>query len=271
MLASRNEGLVCQMSKTAFVITAAGMSTRFSRELGRDALKCIYTDGGPEDAILHRLVTQGLNLKLGPIIVVGGYKMNEVVEFFTAHLNHPSVCLIENPLYRRGSLYSLYLGLVEALQDPSVTEIVFAEGDLLVDAPSLERVIRSRLDVATSCPEPITALRSVALYVSDTDRVRYVYDTQHETLRIPEPFRAIYNSGQVWKFKNIGLLRSICDRVTPGRYDDTNLGVIQEYFDSIPASQTELIPFSIWHNCNTPNDYRRAVAQLRAAEQGALQ
>jgi CTP:molybdopterin cytidylyltransferase MocA len=255
------------VSKVAFVITAAGLSTRFSKELGREALKCIYSEEASEQSILHRLVTQGQRLKLDPIIVVGGHRLDELRDFLSTHLPLDEVHLVENPLYRRGALYSLHLGLRKALQDAAVSEVVFAEGDLMVDSLSFERVVRSQRDVSTTCPEPITARRSVALYINTAGRMRYVYDSSHESLQIPEPFRAVYNSGQVWKFRNLPLLRSISDRVTPDRFDETNLGLIQEYFDGVTEDQVEIVPFSIWHNCNTPSDYRRAIAELQA-EQG---
>lgn len=43
-------------------------------------------------------------------------------------------------------------------------------------------------------------LKAVALYVDEIDKVHYIYDTNHSLLSIPSPIKAIYNSGQIWKF-----------------------------------------------------------------------
>ena len=39
------------------VITVAGSSTRFSKSIGKDCLKCIYTESDVKDTLLHRLLS----------------------------------------------------------------------------------------------------------------------------------------------------------------------------------------------------------------------
>lgn len=249
--------------RTALVLTSAGVSSRFSRSLGREAVKCLYSERGPEDTILHRQVAAASEMALDPIVVVGGYRFGEVQEFCVRHLAWVrGLELVENPEFATtGTLYSLHLGLAAVLgQD--IDAVVFAEGDLLFDADSFRAVATGRKSVVSACPEPITAERSVALYFTLAGRVRYVYDPDHRQLIIPEPFRSIHNSAQVWKFHDLELLRTLSRHVGRKRFDETNLGFIQEYFRTVAPDNIELVIFKDWFNCNTITDYRDGLAHL---------
>jgi CTP:molybdopterin cytidylyltransferase MocA len=250
--------------RTALVVTSAGISSRFSRSLGREAVKCLYSEHGPEETILHWQLAAASELGLDPIVVVGGYRFGEVQEFCARHLAWVrGLELVENAEFATtGTLYSLHLGL-DAVLGQDVDAVVFAEGDLFFDLDSFRAVASGQKSVVTACPEPITAERSVALYFTPAGRVCYVYDPDHRQLVIPEPFRSIHNSGQVWKFHDLDLLRALSRRVGRERFDETNLGFIQEYFRTVAPDNVELIEFKHWFNCNTLTDYRDALAHLR--------
>ena len=252
--------------RTALVITSAGISSRFSRSLGREALKCLYSESGPQDTILHRQAATGSRLGLDPIVVVGGYRFGELQEFCARHLaGVRGLELVENPAFATtGTLYSLHLGLA-ALRGRDLGAIVFAEGDLLCDADSFRAVVAGERSVVSACPEPITAERSVVLYFTLEGRVRYVYDPDHRQLVVSEPFRSIHNSAQVWKFHDLARLRTLGEGIGAERFDETNLGFIQEYFRSVPPDEIELVTFQDWFNCNTIADYRRGLQRLRGS------
>jgi CTP:molybdopterin cytidylyltransferase MocA len=250
--------------RTALVVTSAGVSSRFSRSLGREAVKCLYSEGGPQDTILHRQLAAANEIGLGPIVVVGGYRFGEVEDFCGRHLAWvPGLELVENARFATtGTLYSLHLGLAAVLGH-DVDAVIFAEGDLLFDLDSFRAVATSSKSVVSACAEPITAERSVALYFTPAGHVRYVYDPDHRQLVIPEPFLSIHNSGQVWKFHDLDLLRALSGAVGRDRFDETNLGFIQEYFRTVAPDDVELVMFKQWFNCNTITDYRDAMAHLR--------
>jgi hypothetical protein len=240
------------------------VSSRFSRSLGREVVKCLYSERGPEDTILYRQVATASEMALDPIVVVGGYRFGEVQEFSLRHLAWArGLKLVENPEFATtGTLYSLHLGLTAVLgQD--VDAVVFAEGDLLFDVDSFRAAAMGQKSVVSACPEPITAERSVALYFTLGGRVRYVYDPDHRQLIIPEPFRSIHNSAQVWKFHDLELLRTLDRDVGRERFNETNLGFIQEYFQTVAPDNIELVLFNDWFNCNTITDYRDGIAHLR--------
>jgi len=250
--------------RTAVVLTSAGVSSRFSRSLGREAVKCLYSEQGPEDTILHRQVSAASEMGLEPIVVVGGYRYGEVQKFCVRHLAWVrGLELVENADFETtGTLYSLHLGLAAVLEQ-DVDAVVFAEGDLLFDADSFRAVATGRKSVVSACAEPITAERSVALYFTLAGQVRYVYDPEHRQLIIPEPFRSIHNSAQVWKFHDLELLRTLTRSIGRERFDETNLGFIQEYFRTVAPDNIELVMFKDWFNCNTVTDYRDAITHLR--------
>ncbi len=68
--------------------------------------------------------------------------------------------------------------------------------------------------------------------------------------------RSIYNSGQVWKFKDMAKLKKIIDGMDENGWKDTNLIFINGYFTTQAYDDIELIPLNKWFNCNTVTDYR---------------
>lgn len=240
------------------VITVAGLSSRFGESLGREVVKCLYREGDVEETLLGRLVRQ-----LGvcdAIVVVGGYGMDELRSYVHDELSAyaDKIRLVENPRYADyGSGYSLYLGLREALEVP-FDEVVFVEGDLFLGDADVERVVFSEGDVITYNRKPIEARTAVALYFDVAGHVRYVYDTGHEALCIPEPFLGVYNSGQVWKFANRERVLACVDDLGEDDWAGTNLTFIGRYFGEVTMSEVSMIPLERWMNCNTVGEYRQA-------------
>ena len=122
----------------------------------------------------------------------------------------------------------------------------------------MDKVFASEKDVITYNLKPIRSDESVVFYFDGNDRPKYVYDTNHKLLMIDEPFKSIYNSGQVWKFTDMPRLRKIIDGMDETGWKDTNLIFINNYFIMLTHDSVELIPLSKWVNCNTVSDYRRS-------------
>ena len=238
------------------VITVAGSSTRFSRSIGSDCLKCIYTEDGPEDTLLFRLLS--MNDGYDRFVIVGGHRYGDLVQFIDQHLGgfKDRISLVKNERYADyGSGYSLLLGLEEAMKfNPD--EVTFEEGDLVLSKDDLDRVFASKNDVITYNLRTIRSDESVVFYFDGNNRPKYVYDTNHKLLKIDEPFKSIYNSGQVWKFRDMGKLKKIIENIDENGKKDTNLIFINAYFNAISGADIELIPLYKWFNCNTVSDYR---------------
>ena len=243
--------------KKAVIITVAGTSTRFRKSIGNDCLKCIYTEGSEKDTLLYRLVElcQGFD----KIVIVGGYKFDDLTSFISKTLSDLSskILLVKNEHYEDfGSGYSLLVGVNE-LKNTEVDEIIFAEGDLFFDSASFTKISETTLSVITTNNDPIEAKKAVAFYVNAEGKAKYIYDTNHSSLEIKEPFLGIYNSGQVWKFSEPEKLFSASEKLTEDEKKGTNLVLVQKYFDQIEKDKLQVIYFDKWINCNTVEDYRK--------------
>ena len=98
------------------VITVAGSSTRFSKSIGKDCLKCIYTESSAEDTLLYRLVS--MNDAYDRFVIVGGFRYDELLKFIDSSLVQykDRISAVRNEKYAEyGSGYSLLLGLEEAM------------------------------------------------------------------------------------------------------------------------------------------------------------
>lgn len=239
------------------IVTVAGMSSRFSQSIGVPTLKCIYSKKSIQESLLFRLLDQDVDFD--KYIIVGGYKYNELKRIIETEFGRfqRKIELVENPYFKEyGSGYSLYCGLKKALELNS-DEIVFAEGDLFVDAASYAKVCNSDKSVITVNKDPILANKTVALYFDVNDVVHYIYDTGHKALVISEPFLGIYNSGQIWKFSDMERVGSIFDAVSDIEWQGTNLVFVERYFQSLPKDEMEMVFFDKWINCNTVDDFNK--------------
>lgn len=245
------------------IVTVAGLSSRFSESLGRPCLKCLYHTQDNEDSMLYRLINI---YNFDRYIIVGGYRYDELVKEVDEKFREmrDKILLVENIQYAEyGSGYSLYLGLAEALK-LDFSEIVFAEGDLLVDRKTFEEVCEIPADVLTVNRDPILANKAVACYFDRNNKLHYIYDTNHNYLEIIEPFTAVYNSGQIWKFAQPELLRRVTASIKEDDWKGTNLVLVQTYFDE--SQKTEVITFQKWVNCNTVQDYENGIAEIKEYE-----
>lgn len=247
----------------ALIITVAGISSRFGKSLGREALKCIYSEGGIENSLLHRLLD--LSSSFDRIVIVGGYRFGELEEYIS-HVSDNNINLKDKPVLvynshfeDRGSGWSFYLAIETLRGDlPDLDSIVFAEGDLYFDKESFDLVYKSNRDVLTSNTHVIDASKSVAFYCDRDFRPHYIYDTSHGLISVSEPFTRIYNSGQVWKFANPVKLLDLSKDMPKSLHSQTNLELINRYFSVGSIDDLDVVEFKEWINCNTVDDYRRA-------------
>ena len=246
----------------SLIITVAGMSSRFNKDTKEDVLKCLYYEDKPENSLLSLQVHKCYDL-VDEIIVVGGYKYDDLVAFIRDNMKdvNKKIKVVYNDHYHDyGSGYSLIKG-IEAVYD-SADEITFIEGDLFFDTESVEKIITSKKDVISVNNEPILSNKAVALYFDANNYPHYIYDTSHSCLEIHEPFTAIHNSGQMWKFTNATRVREVCQFLTPEQEQGTNLEIIQKYFGAYKSSQLDIVRINLWYNCNTVADYREAINAL---------
>lgn len=244
------------------IVTVAGTASRFNRDTEKDTLKCLYYRESPEYSLLYQILDKAENIDR--YIIVGGYLYEYLEEFVEQNLScfKSKIELVFNPYYQEyGSGYSLIKG-IEALGEDA-EEVVFVEGDLFFDKQSFSAILESRRNVITVNRELISSDKAVVLYLDQFDGVHYLYDVNHKLLFIPESFKAIYNSAQIWKFVSPGLLSQIVCQLTEKQIQGTNLEIIQGYFGSLSSRDYEVLPVELWYNCNTVVDYDHVHSKLR--------
>lgn len=243
----------------SLIITVAGMSSRFNRDTKEDVLKCLYFEGDPKDSLLSAQILKTYDL-VDEIIVVGGYKYEDLLSFLHRNIKddtHKIKTVYNEHYFDYGSGFSLLKGIEQV--SGQADEIIFIEGDLFFDSETIQRLILSDKDAISINLDPILSDKAVVLYFDASYHPHYIYDTNHTCLVIREPFSAIYNSGQMWKFLEPGRVRDICQRLSPEQIRGTNLEIIQGYFGPLCHSDLNIIKAATWYNCNTVTDYREAI------------
>lgn len=236
------------------IVTVAGTATRFNRDTQEPTLKCLYNKGGFRNTLLYQILDKGRDFD--EFVIVGGYLFDRLEKFVETELLEfkSRIKLVYNPEYSTfGSGYSLILGINNS--DPRTEEIVFVEGDLYFDGDDFKKIKDSNQNVFTVNHELITAKKAVVVYENTDHMLRYLYDTAHSYLEIKEPFLAVYNSGQIWKFVDIERLRNTVESLSPEQTTGTNLEIIQGYFGDLPLEQYKMVELKTWYNCNTVVDY----------------
>lgn len=240
----------------SLIVTVAGTATRFNRDTKEETLKCLYTESDYKATLLYQILSKAADFDC--FIIVGGYLFDKLETFIRENLQKFSdrIILIRNDHYADyGSGYSLQLGVMNLPE--GTDEVVFAEGDLFYTKESFDSVDKSENNVLTVNRNFITSDKAVALYINADGMVRYIYDTVHKALEINEPFFAIYNSAQIWKFKDADRLRRSASCMTGEEITGTNLVIIQNYFGNMTLEDYRIVEITSWFNCNTVNDYRQ--------------
>lgn len=244
------------------IITVAGISSRFNKDIPEEnkILKCLYYEENPCDTLIYHMLEKADYAD--KIVIVGGYKYEDLLNYIKQHvpqnLKNKILTVYNDHFSDLSSGYSLYLGIKEVFDNfTDVNEVLFVEGDLDIDMESFNNVVTSSRNVLTFNNEPIYSKKAVVLYQNGNDEYHYLFNSDHGLLSLDEPFKAIFNSGQTWKFKDMGLLKIANDNFYENLIEDTNLGIIQKYFDLVENNHDiDIIALNHWVNCNTRDDYR---------------
>lgn len=237
------------------IITVAGTATRFNKDTTVHTLKCLYYEGSPQETLLY-----GILKKSRPddqFVIVGGYLYEQLGEYISVHCAEfaSRIHLVYNEKFDTyGSGYSLILGIENI---PEATDsVTFVEGDLFFDISSYHKLLVSQKDAITVNHDLIEASKAVAIVIDGQGHPHYIYDTKHTSLHFDKPFKAIYNSAQMWKFNDVIRLKSIVSNLNQSQIEGTNLEIIGGYFTPLTMQNIETITFCQWCNCNTVADYK---------------
>ena len=242
----------------AFITTAAGQSTRFNQGCADPVLKCLYHTEKTPECILFRLLRQAVEAGFDRLIVVGGYRYQDL-QHAVEEYHNPSIKLVYNPRWQDcGSMFSLYYGVLAA---EGATELLFCEGDIITDRDSFRQLASAQKDSFAIAQEPIFADRSVAAYQGSDDRLHYLFDANHGALTFPPNVKAVFHSAQAWKIDDGEAFIRMNAQLTETERRGTNLVLIERYFRRQPMEKLNPITLEHWINCNTREDFARYESQ----------
>ena len=133
------------MTKAA-IITLAGSSSRFSKSVGYDCHKSIYHDKNDDWTILSHHLNLLSQSSFDDIIIIGGYKYEEIEKYINDNFSNLPIHLYNNIHYfDYGSCYSLVLG-IEQLNE-NTDNVVFIEGDLIFDTEQFNKILFAYLRI----------------------------------------------------------------------------------------------------------------------------
>lgn len=238
----------------AFITTVAGQSTRFNQGCADPVLKCLYHTEKTPECILSRLLRQAAEAGFDRLIIVGGYRYQDLQRTVEEYHN-PSIELVYNPRWQdSGSMYSLYYGVLAA---EGAAEVLFCEGDIITDSESFRRLASAQKDSFAIARDPILADRSVAAYQGSDDRLHYLYDTQHGSLTFPPNIKAVFHSAQAWKIRDTEAFARMNTQLTEEERRGTNLVLLERYFSQFLPGCLDGTVMERWINCNTREDFER--------------
>ncbi|NCB02366.1 MAG: aminotransferase class I/II-fold pyridoxal phosphate-dependent enzyme, partial [Spirochaetia bacterium] len=120
------------------IILAAGMGKRL-KNLTEHNTKCMVEVNGV--TLMERMLTQLDSLALRKIIIVVGYKGEELIEFIHTLPVKTTIEFVENPIYdKTNNIYSLYLASNKMLED----DTLLLESDLIFEDSILKLLIEDK-------------------------------------------------------------------------------------------------------------------------------
>lgn len=173
------------------VILAAGMGKRL-KELTKDNTKCMVQVNGV--ALIDRLLTQLSRLDLTRVIIVVGYKGENLVEHIgDRYAGRLNIEYVENPIYdKTNNIYSLALTKDKLLED----DTLLIESDLILDDRMFSLIMEN--------PHPNIAL--VAKYQTWMDGTMVRIDDEHNVVNFV-PKKAFKYSDVELYYKTVNLYK----------------------------------------------------------------
>ena len=173
------------------VILAAGMGKRL-KELTKGNTKCMVQVNGV--ALIDRLLTQLSRLDLTRVIIVVGYKGENLVEHIgDRYAGRLNIEYVENPIYdRTNNIYSLALTKDKLLED----DTLLIESDLILDDRMFSLIMEN--------PHPNIAL--VAKYQTWMDGTMVRIDDEHNVVNFV-PKKAFKYSDVEFYYKTVNLYK----------------------------------------------------------------
>lgn len=206
------------------IILAAGMGKRL-KELTNDNTKCMVKVNGV--TMIERMLRQLDALNLTRIILVVGYKSNELIEYIsTLDVKTPLQYVNNDIYYKTNNIFSLYLARQHLLEE----DTLLLESDLIVEDAVLKKLI----------DDSYPSLALVAKYESWMDGTVVTIDNEHNILSFLtkkqfkfEDIKNYYKTVNIYKFSQsfsnthyVPFLEAYCKALGDNEYYEQVLKVI---------------------------------------------
>ena len=206
------------------VVLAAGMGKRLG-ELTKGNTKCMIEVGG--ETLISRLLRQLDKHSLSKIILVVGYKAQELKDYLaTLEFNTP-VEFVENAVYdKTNNIYSLYLAKDYLIQE----DTLLFESDLIMEDAVISKLIKYPYPDLALVDKYESWMDGTVVTLDDENRIqRFIPNSQFKYEEIPSYYKTV----NVYKFSKdfsahmyVPFLEAYCTALGKNEYYEQVLRVI---------------------------------------------
>ncbi|MBQ2438859.1 MAG: aminotransferase class I/II-fold pyridoxal phosphate-dependent enzyme [Paludibacteraceae bacterium] len=206
------------------VILAAGMGKRLG-ELTKGNTKCMIEVGG--ETLISRLLRQLDKHSLSKIILVVGYKAQELKDYLATLQVHTPIEFVENTVYdKTNNIYSLYLA-----KDYLTTEdTLLFESDLIMEDAVISKLIEHPYPDLALVDKYESWMDGTVVTLDEENRIqRFIPNSQFKYEEIPSYYKTV----NVYKFSQqfsanmyVPFLEAYCTALGKNEYYEQVLRVI---------------------------------------------
>ena len=206
------------------IILAAGMGKRLGA-LTQDNTKCMIRVGG--ETLIERLLRQLDRLHLERIILVVGYKAQELKDFIATLPVQTPMLYVENTVYdKTNNIYSLYLTKEYMRQQ----DTLLFESDIIMEDAVIDKLIANPYPDLALVDKYESWMDGTVVTIDDENRiVRFIPNSQFRYEEIPSYYKTV----NVYKFSQsfsehryIPFLEAYCTALGKNEYYEQVLRVI---------------------------------------------
>lgn len=232
------------------VILAAGMGKRLG-DLTKSNTKCMIEVGG--DTLISRLLHQLDNHNLSRIVLVVGYKAQELRDYLTEVKINTPIEFVDNPVYdQTNNIYSLYLAKDYLVRE----DTLLFESDLILEDAVIEKLLNNPYPDLALVDKYESWMDGTVVTIDEENRIqRFISNSQFQYEEIPSYYKTV----NVYKFSQhfadtmyVPFLEAYCTALGKNAYYEQVLRVIT----MLDNSGMRALPLSgeLWYEIDDVQD-----------------
>ncbi len=245
------------------VILAAGMGKRL-KELTKDNTKCMVKVG--DKTLIERLLSQLDSIRLNKIIIVTGYKSDELISFIkTLPVNTP-ISYINNPIYNKtNNIYSLSLASNELQED----DTLLFESDIIFEDIVLKALIEDKRKTLALVAKYESWMDGTCVKLNDEDEiVRFISKKDFDFKECSDYYKTV----NIYKFSKefstnyyVPFLNAYLSAIGKNEYYEQVLNVITMLKE--PEIKAKRLEKGVWYEIDDVQDLDIATVLFADDEQ----